>query len=219
MKGNNNMNNAGRPIMHVGKLNNTNRNCVLVFPQNPHNKEMALVVDVDSLPKRYQDDIHDHFMRLVENEGQSVSVLADILGRKFVPDTNTDWMNYLARGNGVQSFLQPQPINNITLYPFPNNPIPLESVVKINNPTMQDSPSVQPQPNNEKFNQHIANQSADKFEDKVNIAKNILYEAELLEADARKKRERAYEMAPSLRPTVKDIEKKTKKTIVEKVND
>ena len=188
------MNNTGRPMYHIGKISSTNRNCVIVFPQNPHNKELSLVVDVDGLPKRYQNDIHDHFMNLVENEGQNTRDIANLLGRKFVPDTNVDWMNYLAKGNHIQSVK----IGDVMLYPLPNNPISLTSVLKVSDPTIKETI----QPTDGKFNQHIANQTADGFEEKVNIAKNILMEAEMLESDAKKKREQAYAIAPSLRPAV-----------------
>lgn len=189
------MNNSGKPMYHIGKVNSTNKNCVIVFPQNPHNKELSLVIDVDGLSRRCPNDIYDHFMNLIENEGQNTRDLSNLLGRKFVPDTNTDWMNYLAKGN----FLQSVKVTDVTLYPAPNNPIPLASVLRVMDPSIKETQNPQ---NTEKFNQHIANQSADNFEENINIAKNILFEAEMLEADARKKREQAYSIAPSLKPAV-----------------
>jgi hypothetical protein len=55
----------------------------------------------------------------------------------------------------------------------------------------------------EQFNVIVNNLNATKNEERVQLASNMLYEAELLEAEAAKKREQAYQYAPSMRPPKK----------------
>ena len=49
-------------------------------------------------------------------------------------------------------------------------------------------------------NHHLANQKAAAVSANINIARNLLIEASILEADVKDKRARAYAMAPELRP-------------------
>ena len=50
-----------------------------------------------------------------------------------------------------------------------------------------------------KFNPYTSNQEADAKQDGLGVANGLLQEAEMLEAEARNKRERAYSFAPQLR--------------------
>ena len=203
---------ADKVLHHVGRLNNTDRRCVIVYPQNPHNPAMALVVDTDALPPR----LHDALISVVEGEGQSSPTLASVLQRRLFTDTGVDLMNTLFQANVLQSV----PIDMVTLYPRPNAPIPLAMVVNNSlhqtmdhnavsqTPPMDRSPyhdrmaeSVAPQADLQtKYNQYLANQSTNRAEEQVATAQAMLIEAEDLVRVAATKREAAFRMAPSLRP-------------------
>jgi hypothetical protein len=206
-------------VHHVGKLNNTDRRCVVVYPTNPHNPNMALVVDTDALPPR----LHDALMDVVQKEGQTTNVLANVLQRRVFTDTGVDLMNTLF----AISALQAQPIENVTLFPRPNMPIPLAVALGRSSaqPTIQQMmeaaqheqnlvqaqsnqsirpPMEAPEPMSnaviDTFNPHAHNTVAGRVEENIAIAHNIILEAEMLEGEAARKREQAYKIAPSLRP-------------------
>ncbi|MFA5490066.1 MAG: hypothetical protein WC284_12740 [Candidimonas sp.] len=202
-----------RPTMHVGKITNTDRKCAVVLTQNPHNPSMALVVDTDSLPPR----LHDAIMDVIESpDAQTNSSLASVLQRRIFTDSGVDILTTLHN----QGYLQSQPIDNITLFPYPNNPIPLsmavnqslsktyddnstvmESLTPYDTPrnTTQETVTV-PDPSLERYNPYTANQAADKTSEMLEMAKGLLIEADMLMMEVQKKRDRAYQLAPSLKP-------------------
>ena len=214
-----------KPTFHVGRINNTDARVVIVFPQNPDNPGLSLVVNTDTLHPR----LHDALMAVVENEGQTNPVLAHVLQRRIFTDTGIDLLTTLHYAKA----LQPVPIDNITLYPYPNNPIPLAMVLNQSmhqtmdhnpvsqTPPMQRSPyhdrlaeAAQPQPQataavaqdmQQKYNQYLANQRAGVTEEQVAVAQNMLIEAEELLRTAQIKREQAFRMAPSLRPAEQKV--------------
>jgi hypothetical protein len=59
---------------------------------------------------------------------------------------------------------------------------------------------VPPKHSEERYNQFTENMKIDSAQEKLDVAKSILYDAELLEAEVIRKRKQAYELAPSLRP-------------------
>jgi stress response protein YsnF len=52
----------------------------------------------------------------------------------------------------------------------------------------------------EKYNQIAVNQKIEGIENRRAVAQNLLIEAEMLEGEARKKRDRAYTVAPEMAP-------------------
>lgn len=199
---------------HVGRLNNTDSRCVIVYPQNPHNAGLALVVNTDNLPPR----MHDALMQVVESrDAQTNPVLATVLQRRVYSDTGQDFMTSLHNAHALHAV----PLDLVTLYPTPGNPIPLSMVVNNSmHSSMDDSATSQtpgmnrsgyhnrlnelqqPQWSPDQLNHHIANQRANNVEERADMAQNMLFEANMLEQSAAQKRQQAYAMAPSLRPTV-----------------
>ena len=206
---------SDRIIHHVGRVTNTDRRCVIVYPQNPHNPGMALIVDTDALPPR----LHDGLMNIVESvDAQTSPVLANVLARRVFSDTGIDMINELARSNA----LQPMPIDNVTLYPRPNNPIPLAMVLNgsmhmsMDHQPASQTPSMDPSPYHQrlaentqasqasamqhKYNTYLANQQSGLVEEQVAVAQSMLMEANELVKIAQAKQEQAFRLAPSLRP-------------------
>ena len=191
--------------MHVGKINNTDRRCVVLMAQNPHNQNTALIVDTDALAPR----LHDALMDVVQKEGHTTNVLASLLERRLFTDTGLDMFTTLHYANVIQSV----PIDNITLFPRPNLPVPLRVAVSgvgavPQPPVVNESirpPLEAPEPMNKAvmdstFNPHANNIMADRLDDNIAVAQNIIMEAKMLETEAAKKREMAYKLVPSLRP-------------------
>jgi hypothetical protein len=175
---------------HVGRLKNTDRRCVVVMTQIPGREDHALVVDTDALPDRF----HDALMHLVEShEGQSVMELHTLLSRRILPDFGVDMLNALHNAHA----LSPVPINNIIMFPQPHSPVPLSLIVEM---MQKDQANITPEVQKDLENRHLENQKIDATEQEEATARNLLFQAADLEAEASKKREQAYRIAPTLRP-------------------
>ena len=173
---------------HVGRIRNTDRRCVVVYMQIPGNEENALVVDTDALPDRF----HDALMDIIDsNEGQQTPHLHTLLQRRILPDLGLDMMNALH----TYGQLRAVNIDNIVMYPAPNAPCPLRTIVDYMNG--QDAP---PEVNEALENRILENQKTDSTQAQHDIANNILRQAQDLEEEAARKREQAYRLVPSLRP-------------------
>lgn len=182
-------------MRHIGKTSNTDRRLVVVFMQIPGREDHALVVDTDSLPDRYHDDL----MNIVEHDGQSDPVLANVLSRRLMQSSGIDALSTLHKIGA----LQPMPISNVIMLPEPNRKIPLPELIDAinlsNNPKGKEL-SAELQEAQTRQNRVIENQVATSDEQKFNLAKNIIIEAELLESEALRKREHAYSLYPALKP-------------------
>lgn len=173
---------------HVGRIRNTDRRCVVVFMQIPGNENNALVVDTDALPDRF----HDALMDIIDStEGQQTPHLHTLLQRRILPDLGLDMMNALH----TYGLLRVVEIDNIVMYPAPNAPCPLRTIVDYMNG--EDAPPVVDQ---QLENRVLENQRTDSAQAQYDIAKNIIRQAMDLEEEAARKREQAYRLVPSLRP-------------------
>lgn len=184
---------------HIAKILNTDQRCVVVLMQIPGREDHALVTYIDSLPPRYEQTI----MSLLESsEGQAEEQFHTILDRRIMPDTGKTVLRSLHEGQ----MLTPVPISNIAMMPRPNMPFPLVDVLRQMNRDVPNQPNTTQLDEVNKFNQHIINQQADGVEQKTGVATNLLIEAQMLESDARRKREQAYTLNPALRPKPLDIQ-------------
>lgn len=199
---------------HVGMINNTGKKCAVAFLQIPGKTTHALVIDTEALPER----IHDPLMSLIRSsEAQQVKNLGEVLGRRMMPDTGRTVLEELH----TYGYLQPQPVENISLFPRPNASINLAAMLDamgrlekeadekaLGNVTKTeeitevnlDTTSV------ESLNKITENVSG---EDAVGIATSMLAQADLMIMDANALKEKAYVIAPSLRPKVTHTPKKT----------
>jgi hypothetical protein len=181
---------------HVGKLLNSDRRCVIVYMQIPGRETHALIVDTDSLP----DQFHQALMDVVESDpGQNTQNLAEVLDRRASPDAGSNLMNSFHQ----RGFLRAERVENIIMLPKPNAPYPLVKIIESMNKNKRASIAVEQQDVDfvEKYNQHTANLKVDNLENKLAIAQSILYDAKLLEEEVIRKKNQAYNMMPSLRPS------------------
>jgi hypothetical protein len=185
---------------HVGRIRNTDRRCVVVYMQIPDNEQSALIVDTDALPDRF----HDALMDVIDsNEGQQVVHLHTLLSRRILPDLGIDILSAL-HGNGQ---LRAMEIDNIVMYPAPNAPCPLRTIVDYINGN--EAPAQERQTLE---NRVLENQRSDTVQAQEDIAHNILRQADDLSAEADKKREQAYRLVPNLRPQAEEAPKSAKKS-------
>ncbi|RYD63176.1 MAG: hypothetical protein EOP83_12805 [Verrucomicrobiaceae bacterium] len=176
---------------HIGKLVNTDQRCVVVFMQIPGDDSHALIVSTDNLSARFEQAL----MEIVESaEGQSEAILAKVLNRRLLPDTGE---NVLVALHNAQ-LLRKVHIDQVIMMPQPNMPFSLRKIIEMMG---GDSPSLSaehPVIPDEKFNPHTQNNQALDSEQRLGIARNLLAEAELLDAEVRAKREKAFLFAPEL---------------------
>jgi len=193
---------------HIGKITNTDKRCVVLFMQlqdetgNVLDPDNAMIVDSDALPDR----LHQPLMEIVESvEGQNTPVLATLLARRIGPDFGVDMFTALAQHNTLQKV----PVDNITMFPEPNQPIQLRTVLenmgKIDPRTEEEIEAL------DKFNPHANNHNAIAIEEQTGVANGLLREAEDLEGIAAAKRAQAFKIAPSLAPAVEKIVVKKKR--------
>ncbi len=210
---------------HLARMANTDQRVVVVFMQIPGREDHALVISTDNLPPRWEHAL----MTVVESpEGQGDPDLGNVLGRRLMPDTTDTILAAMHQAgllmpvpiNNVIMFPEPnRPFALRQILQAMGRILPdeYEAVDKLNEAAAA-APSKQPAKNvsqvgqhrtpvdpfsqaeTERFNPHVSNQGATVAEESTGIAQGLLFEAEMLEADARAKRERAYQQAPHLRP-------------------
>lgn len=182
-------------LKHVGKVKSTDRRCVVVFMQLPDNPSKALIIDIEGLTPRYEQTIRE----LVESkEGQEVNDFAEFMTRRSVPETGRNVLNEF-HANGL---LRTEPVDNIIMMPFPNQPVPLVAVLEAKG-TLPASFKEKQAEEVKQFNAFEQNMKAMREEERMAMARNILFEADIIEQEARTKREEAYRIAPELRPRTK----------------
>lgn len=175
---------------HIGKIISTDQRCVVVFMQLPEAEDKALIINTESLTP-----FHEQILMEVVNspEGQQAGDLAAVLGRRMVQQTGRTILEEFH----VRGLMRAEPISNIVMLPRPNVPMPLADIVAaIDKPEGSDTPIE----NYNKFNPIANNITASSDEERLQLANNLIVEAEMLELEAAKKREVAYAAVPALRP-------------------
>jgi hypothetical protein len=183
---------------HIGKLKNTDQRIIVVFMQLPERPDHALIVSTDNLNPRLEQAIID----IVDSdEGQNDAVLANVLARRLMPDSNMPVLQVLHESG----LLRTVHVDQVVMYPRPNMPFPLRDILE----QMSDKlPIPTREVFEEKFNPHLNNVTARSDEERLSIAKNLLVEADLLSSEAEKKRQTAYSYAPELNPKANKAERK-----------
>ena len=180
---------------HIGKLINTDSRIAVVYMQIPNAEDYALIVQTDALPDAY----HDHLMKIIENEGQHDLCLADTLGRISFGDMGRNGLEVLHYAGALRR----EPITNVMMYPEPNQGIKLTELLKLmgkTTPTSRVDKRVDENFVEYKDTVYSENAAVSENTGKVNIAKNLLIEAKMLDDDANARREKAYALCPELRP-------------------
>ncbi len=190
---------------HVGKYNDKKCVVVLQLPEEPH---LVHIVDTESLPQQ----IHQNLMDIINlPESQAAQWLGDVLNRRMLSD-GTNALRSLYERNYVLQV----PVTLVTLCPRPNINVPLTEVLGYINQTQIDPLAGQQNPagvvedahakliaeeqaklelgltqTESPINQHEQNLSGDLYQLNVAKANNLVIEAQMLEAEASRKRAQA----------------------------
>lgn len=175
---------------HIGKIANTDQRCVVVYMQIPGREDHALVVSTDNLPPRFEQAL----MTIVESkEAQAETTLGTVMQRRVLPDTGENLLQALHE----RGMLRAVHVDQVVMMPVPNMPFPLRGILRdLGRHVPGEAPAKEAV---ERFNPHANNTAALDHETKLNIARNLLVEADMLSSEAANKREKAYAFAPELR--------------------
>ena len=205
---------------HVGR-NHLGTRLVVVFREIPDDEEHCLVVETDSLPEMY----HDQLIHEVDSrDAQQTVNLYEILQRRTFGDGGQMLNTLHQRG-----FIRKLEVSQVEMVPMPNRPVALSLVnEQIKSGTMvsenaaielpvMDDPSdagvsvdtetglVQPV-----LVEPVIGEGEDA---RKSAGESKLLQARLMEEDAKKMRKEAYELNPDLkkggRPSKKKATKKT----------
>jgi hypothetical protein len=174
--------------------------------QIPDRTDHALVISTDNLNPRFEQAL----MSIVESpEGQEEPVLAKVLNRRLLPDTGQNMLQALHEAQ----LLRAVHIDQVIMLPMPNMQFPLRKIIEMMGGAAPAISADHPVIDADKFNPHVQNAASLSAEQRQGVARNLIVEAEMLENDARAKRERAYILQPDMRPAEKVRAPKT--TLIE----
>jgi len=177
-------------MKHVGKLT-SGQKVVVLFRTVPNETQNCLITETAALPSGY----HDRLMELVESEeGQQSGELADLLQRRFFADGNNVLNTLHTRG-----FIKKVSTRNVLLTPNSQTNVPLNEVndiianggkkpadVVTTNTVPSESPVTLPPT------------AGQVVVDNVAMAKSLLEQAAVHEAEAARLRKNAQELAPNV---------------------
>lgn len=174
---------------HAGMLKNTGVRCAVVFRKLPNDDKNCLIVETERLPDSY----HDYLIQTLNSrEASETNDFYEILNRRTFPDGTNCLTSLHQRG-----YLRKEPVSNITMMPLPNQAVPLELINATIDKKVDEYMAKQK-------TQDAANSVADAViqavQDPAGVAKGLIMQAEILEADAAAKREEAYTLHPESRP-------------------
>ena len=193
---------------HAGQLANTGVRVAVVFRKLPNDDSSCLIVETERLPDSY----HDYLIQCLNSrEALETNDFYEILNRRTFPDGLNCLTALHQRG-----YLRKEPVTNITMYPLPNQPVPLglinatidkkvDEYMRKQKGETELTPVVDTRTPAEK--QAAAEALAAKMQgeavptaNSVTQAKVLISQADALEATAAAKREEAYALAPELKP-------------------
>jgi len=171
---------------HAGQLSNTGVRVAVVFRKLPNDESHCLIVETERLPDSY----HDYVIQTLNSrEASETNDFYEILNRRTFPDGLNCLTALHQRG-----FLRKEPVTNITMYPLPGQAVPLALINATIDKKVDEYMAKQKTPT------PTVDSTIAALKDPVAVAKGLIIQAELLEADAAAKREEAYALDPESRP-------------------
>ena len=180
-------------LKHVGKYGE--KPCVVVFREVPNEPDNCLIVETGAL----DDQKHDDLMNIVQSlEAQESNEISEVLSRRQFTDgsnvlNDLHFTKKLVKVSSELVFLTPTPTDKIALSEVNNE------IKKLNNES-------NPPMNTEVNPDVIMNEQKVETSD-GGMAEGLLAQAELIEGDAKAmmedaaaKKDKAYELDPSLAP-------------------
>ncbi len=174
-------------LKHIGSIVNTQRRCVVVFREIPDEPTHCLIVDTDALP----DWMHDDIMHAVESPaGQESNEFYEYAARTLFSDGTQMLNNMHAKG-----LLQRQPVTNISMTPNRETAINLADLNDLISQQNGGKPTV-----TDTEVETVIESSPDAAMDDSALAQTMLTQAAGFEAEAKRLRTEAFELAPELKP-------------------
>lgn len=187
----------GNIMRHVGQ-DHLGHRLVVVFRELPDDPEHCLVVESNTLPDMY----HDNLMNVIESqEAQQTVNLYEVLHRRVFGDGQ-----HMLTALHNRGLLKKLSVDQVSLLPMPNRALPLRDAnAAINgNPVKPVDEVVAP------VVQEAPVEAPSSEDESKARALGLIEQARLLEADAQKYRDQAYALDPSLKAGGRPSKKKTK---------
>ena len=174
---------------HMGQLANTGVRVAVVFRKIPNDENNCLIVETERLPDSY----HDYVIQCLNSkEASETNDFFEVLNRRTFPDG----LNCLTSLH-QNRFLRKEPVANVTMVPLLGKQVPLALInAAIDNKMDEYNKAQQQVPETTT----VSDSELAAMQDPVAVAKGLILQAELLEKDAKDKREEAYALAPDLKP-------------------
>jgi hypothetical protein len=188
-----------RNIKHVGQLINTQKRCVVVFREVPDEPENCLVVDTDSLA----DWMHDDVINAVESPGaQSSANFYEYAQRSVFTDGSNMLQTLHTRG-----MLHKTKTENVMMLPNSGVKIRLDELNQIIKEQNGDANAIPDSDGQvqmagkdiEPATMQAPASNADGVDD-TDYAKTLLAQAKTFEAEAKRLKQEAYDLVPSMKP-------------------
>ncbi len=178
---------------HAGQLVNTGVRIAVVFRKLPTDDNFCLIVETERLPDSY----HDYLIQCLNSrEAVETNDFYEVLNRRTFPDGLNCLTALHQRG-----FLRKEAVSNVNMLPLPGQSVPLALI----NATIDKK--VDEYMRKQKDVPVEQNTVADTIAaaramgtDSTAVARGLILQAEVMEADAAQKREEAYLLAPELKP-------------------
>lgn len=178
---------------HAGLLKNTGVRVAVVFRKLPNDDKTCLIVETERLPDSY----HDYVIQTLNSrEASETNDFYEVLNRRTFPDGTNCLTSLHQRG-----FLRREPVTNVTMMPLPGHAVPLELInATIDKKVDEYMARQKDQSTTDAVAEAMALAKTAPAVDPATLAKGLILQAELLEADAAAKREEAYTLHPDSRP-------------------
>jgi len=175
-------------LKHLGHDTSTKRKYVVVFREIPDDTNNCLVVESDTLTDRY----HDGLMSSVESaEAQQSDELYEVLNRRMFFDGDNILVTLHNKG-----WLKKVPTDSVTMSPSPNETISLKDLNVLINSTKTTATEGGDKPSD-------FAPGEDQESETDGQARNLIIQAQLLEEDARRKRNEAERLSPGINDQTK----------------
>jgi hypothetical protein len=177
---------------HAGQLSNTGVRVAVVFRKLPNDESSCLIVETERLPDSY----HDYVIQCMNSkEAFETNEFYEVLNRRTFPDGLNCLTALHQRG-----FLRKEPVTNVVMIPLPGKTVPLALINATIDGKVAEYKAKQDKKSDLTTAEVVADTVAKVMQDPVAVAKGLIMQAELLEADAAAKREEAYALSPDLKP-------------------
>lgn len=174
---------------HAGQLVNTGVRVAVVFRKLPNDDTHCLIVETERLPDSY----HDYVIQCLNSkEAKETNEFYEVLNRRTFPDGLNCLTALHQRGH-----LRKEPVANVTMLPLPGQAVPLALINATIDKKVDEYIAKQKETSPA---QDITDVISKVTQDPIGVAKALIAQAELLEADANAKREEAYALDPESRP-------------------